>query len=401
MTDTTTTASATTSTVTSATTGLQADPPEGLQSLLDELRNTRAEVYAQLLPQLQFLARSLHVPAAVRDLAATQLQQLRRFMVYWHTVQVKLTIWRAELLATLDTGRYGAGLVQEALAGPAGVELASGIDRFLTQQQHYLRAPAPARPAVPTALRGFDYRSHWNTGWETKARLFQHGTPLERNLNRRRFTFADNSYVDIQAHEPAVAYSTASDALAVGVFLASGLAVGVVVSGIMSYALMPGVVVGLALGIAAGGGGALLTYLKTRPHDAVWQGYTARYYSNAEACVASGTEYFYGWKRSDDRAQRVAINGSTDVATFQNFAHTPHDYSWWRWYTGHAAQRAAELEPDALPDPCAATVSLGGSAERLVQALAAFAPPSSASLAPLASVPDNGGAQLLGVPQAA
>lgn len=362
---------------------------ESGRSLWSLVQRTLGEVYAQWWPRCSVLASSPGVPAAVRDAAAARLRDLRSHMVYLRKVQVRLAIWQSELLAAQDSARPDNGLTldlvrqiharhfsHDAFSGHDGVEIADRMDQFMQRNQHYLDAPAPgpAAPVIPSYITAYNDCTGYDATWDIQAQFFKYGTPVGCNLNRRRLLFADKSCVEIQAHVPAGAYSSGSDLAVAGACLAGGAAVAMVVAGIMSFALIPLVAAGVAVGASVGATGTALVHLASRPYNAVWQGYTARYYRSTAAPSPSGIREFYGWKKADTILETVRINGSDDVSTFENFANTPENYEWWRWRQGNASYRSAEYDRSGLAVPRAGVMSLRSSMDQLVQSLAAFAP---------------------------
>jgi hypothetical protein len=380
------------------------------RALMSAVRRTLALMYGHAFPRLDFLATSQDLPASVRGNAVIQLRQLRTQIAQLQIVQWNLMLWRADLQVALACASQpdGFDLGQQAMVQmhapwlvaahwtvSEGTEVSNGIEQFLVANQRYLAAPAHHVLPAPAAVNSHNYSSGYYAGWDTQARFFQHGTPVERNLNRRRFTFADNSYVDIQAHEPGSAYSSLSDLAVVGTYLITGAAVAVAVAGIATFAVLPGVAIGMAAAVAgsSGGAGSVLAHLITRPYNAAWQGYTARYYNHANAAHSWGVRHFYGWKKVSDLSERLAINGSTDVSTFENFANAPDDYDWWRWREGSADHRAAVFDSSQLAPLERGEPMLVNSVDQLAQALAAFAPAGSSALAGgQAGMTANGGA---------
>jgi len=192
------------------------------------------------------------------------------------------------------------------------------------------------------------YRAAYRASWDTQARLFQYGRPVADNLHLRRFTFADASCVEIQAHQPLSLYSEDRQAVhrvlaLVGLAVLAGLFA--VVGG------TAGVVVRSALGAAVGGIVSALVVQSGRPRDVAWQGYTARFYASADDVSAPwGTQYFYGLKRSPWVRSPVSVGGRFDSAQCVNFADQPDAFSWRTWHSGAADVRAPERLPVSLSE---------------------------------------------------
>jgi len=158
------------------------------------------------------------------------------------------------------------------------------------------------------------YRRGYYAGWETQARFFANGNPIAGDIHRRRYNFADRSYVIIQAYVPVLTISADARAAVFGATLAGAIA-GVLVGG-------PG---GLVAGASASGAGAA----KAMRYDAAWQTYYAEYYSHPGAEVPWGWRAFYGWRRSRDIGSMLTIQGQRVPERFPNFADQPESASWW------------------------------------------------------------------------
>ena len=191
---------------------------------------------------------------------------------------------------------------------------------------------------IPSAVR--TQADAYYSGWDTQARLFNLGTPINGNLDRRDYVFSDLSRVVIQAFRPGLSYSDNSRAA------------GLTLSAVMGVAGLLAGPLGVAVGASVGATG----YLVTRPHDAAWQGYSAQYFEPGGGLQVWGTRNFYGWRRSSAIDDAVTVNQSVNPDQFPNFADQPSQYSWWSWNEGHAEPRTRSTDE----------------ASQLVQAMARF-----------------------------
>ena len=193
-----------------------------------------------------------------------------------------------------------------------------------------------------------NYQTAYRSGWDTHARLFQFGTPVDGDRHRRRFAFADvaGSYVEIQAHQPLSLHNQTSQTHQRAWVLAAAAAV----AGLAVALGGPvGAVVRAALGAVLGAIVSVLAVQQDGPRDVAWQGYTARFYASADADVGApwGTQYFYGLKRAS-----VPLDGRFDPDQGSNFADQPDVFSWWTWHVGAADVRAPErLHPHDTAQP--------------------------------------------------
>ena len=396
--------------------GVQRDVQEVLKAHLERgreleslLQGVVGDVQA-LVPALDFLSHSADVPADVRMLATGYSTLANSLLQYMGGVRNGLDRWTFGMESALDAaqtaddhtpidprpwaiGRFGTDFRVLNRYGRSAVAVYADIDAFLNVHAHQL-APPPAYAhraqtcelgaapgpsgagsgvqastgGVPQAMQS--YRSAYAAGWDTQARFFQMGRPIAHNSQHRRYQFLDRSYVDTQAHQPALATSLASD-LALAGATAAGATLGGLVRG--------------PVGALVGGGGTLAVAAAARPYDAAWQGYSARYYAAPGAQDAWGQRYFYGWRRSEGVATAVRIDGAEQPSVWANFADRPEAFSWWRWRHGHADPRAAVFDGcgQAQRLQAARAHAAGhGSTDQLVQALAGFAPHASASVAP-------------------
>ena len=188
--------------------------------------------------------------------------------------------------------------------------------------------------------------------WNALARFFKRGEKCAGDPHRRRFWFPDDSFVEIQAHVPVATRSRENRLAIVGTALSAG-------GGVLWWSR--NVVVAAVAGIVAA-----LGMVAGLPYDAVWQGYTARFYRRAGDPMAWEPRYFYGWKRSLDVTCRIRVAGETDPARFPNLADDPSSFIWSGWYSGNAAERHAS------------------SADSLVHSMAAFSPANANASAMLA-----------------
>ena len=204
------------------------------------------------------------------------------------------------------------------------------------------------------------YTDAFYASWETQARLFATGSPVNNDINRRRFIFRDGSYVTIQAH---VSARIRTDD--------SRFSETIVVCSVSAMGALAG---GPAAAVAAGAA-ALATSELSYPNDAAWQGYTIHYYQPNAAVNAWATRYFYGWKRAPNISLRVRTPKTTGAGTgvegAVNFADHVSEFSWWKWKSGVAetakqqpklSNKRVETETQRLIELVAGMTSLGSSA---------------------------------------
>ena len=183
-----------------------------------------------------------------------------------------------------------------------------------------------------------DQASGYNASWETQARFFQWGVPLNGNAHVRRFTFPDKSFVDIQAHVPVLTTTYFSDGMVVGA------------SALLAATVPLTFGASVAIGTLATAVGAA-----TRPYDAAWQGYTAHYVAAPKSAAEPtatlwGTRSFYGAALARTPLGRVEIGGEKEPQNFFNLAERPSDFSWSGWHWVNPNPRAPQL--DTRPDVC-------------------------------------------------
>ena len=391
-------------------------------ALAARIRETHA-VLTSLRPDMTFLAHSPDVPEQVRIAAGLHSDALERFLDRLTAVTAQLFSWRIDVANALRSingqdgqgdGRAAAGAGE--LAQPVNLDAIHavlgqidrpwlwgdgaaepmrnfllGAEQFLpraddslcpngSDASHWGAGPGnghngynggamAAAGGVPQGVES--YRTAYYASWETQARLFAYGVPIAYNVHHRRYTFADKSYVDIQAYQPELQTSPSSDLAVVlaGVLgAATGSFVGAAGGGLL------GVVVGAALGGFSG----FTWSAAQRPYDVTWQGYRASYYS-AQGEQIWGTRYFYGSKQSTSVMHAVTVGGAQDPAAFYNFADHHTEFSWSRWRHGAASERPAAFG-DCNIDPTRA-------ASRLVQDAAALAPEQGSGAAASASQP--------------
>ncbi len=203
--------------------------------------------------------------------------------------------------------------------------------------------------------------------WRTQAQLFAYSVPLGQDRNTRRYTFADQSYVEIQAYQPTLLTSSRSDWAVLGVGLLAALVGAMVSGGVFGAWMLLGGLAGALVGVG--------TARLGRPLDAAWQGYAAHYFSAEGDRAPWGGRYFYGWKQSSGVTAPVRLEGSAAAQIFSNFADHAQDFSWHGWWAG-----AAELRP---PTPA-------HQVDHLVQAMAALPGVLAAPLGALAPLPLQG-----------
>ena len=196
-------------------------------------------------------------------------------------------------------------------------------------------------------MRLRNYYAAYRASWTAQARLFETGFNVQGNTNLRRWIFRDGSYVEIQAHKPAL---TRSDDCQFSR-----------VSAVSAVAATGGVLAGV-IGAGVGLAKSLSRVDALYPQDAAWQGYTIRYFQNARARQPWATRYFYGWKRAPSVSRTVQIQGNSDPTKFANFADAPDQYTWWKW-----SENSADTRPfrKAVTD-----VSVATAAQKLVESLA-------------------------------
>ena len=220
--------------------------------------------------------------------------------------------------------------------------------------------------ASGSAAKASPDRASFATGyaaeWQVQADFFRDAVPLAGDRHRRRFTFRDGSHVDIQAHVPLLAYTDSAKLAAVARFI-SVLGTGVAIGAITCQPM--GVIIGLAWGGVAG---AAISAASAPPPDAIWQGYTARYYDSSNAQQPWGTRYFYGWREISGH-ETSPLGQDLDRPDMPDLAQRSSSYSWWRWRHGAASPRSTA--PHQSP---ADALALLQDSERLTQAMASFAP---------------------------
>lgn len=127
----------------------------------------------------------------------------------------------------------------------------------------------------------------------TRARYFEYGTPMNHNVNMRRFDFPDKSCCVVSAHIP----QTTQDFFG---------------------------------------------------YPAVWQGYTLAYYLNDTDVPFSRTwklSYIYGWKQSPDRLTPVPLPDlPKDIADCYNFATRSDLFEWYPWKSGNVDPREPRFD---------------------------------------------------------
>jgi len=191
------------------------------------------------------------------------------------------------------------------------------------------------------------YQAAYRASWTTQSKLFENGFLVRGNTNLRRWIFRDRSYVEIQAHLPALTRSDDSQFSRVSAVSAVA-ATGCVLAG--------------AIGAGVGLAKSLASIDTLYPEDAAWQGYTIRYFQNEHSTQPWATRYFYGWKRSHSVAHQIQIQGSSDAQNFSNFADAPERYTWWKW---------AEHNADVAPyQRASSTTSIATAAQKLMESLA-------------------------------
>ena len=176
-------------------------------------------------------------------------------------------------------------------------------------------------------------RAGYYASWETQARFFQNGCPINFNVNRRRYTFADGGQVVIQAHTPILTHSILGDVLFAGAVVAS-VAGTIVTAG--------------AAGAVLVGGTTVVGGMVARPYDATWQGYTAEYVLPGTQAVW-GTQYFFGRKTTAGGFTSVTVNGQRDANRFLNFADQSTLYAWESWVHGATPQRSPQFRHIDIP----------------------------------------------------
>lgn len=209
--------------------------------------------------------------------------------------------------------------------------------------------PASSAPASPSA--------GYYAEWHIQARFFRDGTPVGNNTHYRRFDFGREGFVDIQAHVPVLTYSDGAKLAAVGRFfvaVGAGAAVG-------ALTCQPvGLVIGAVWGTVAG---AAVIAATAPPPDAIWQGYTARYFSREDPKHPWGVRHFYGWSDPDTPLQaQPGMAGGGALLRMHDLAEREAGYSWWSWRTGDAPIR-----------PATPPANLQADVQPLVQAMAGFA----------------------------
>ena len=179
----------------------------------------------------------------------------------------------------------------------------------------------------PAGIR--TYADAYAASWETQARLFATGLPVDKDTNRRRFIFKDGSYVTIQAHVP-LRVRTDDSKFSEAMLVCSAGAMGGLVGG--------------PAGAVAVGAAALTTVELSYPCDAAWQGYTIQYFQKNTVTTPWATRYFYGWKRSLNITSRVLTPIGMGPNGSSNFADYVGDFTWWKWQSGRSAKAKPLLE---------------------------------------------------------
>jgi hypothetical protein len=328
-------------------------------------RSTLARLIQQTQDEINLYPRALaHVNNFVARVRATSRRQSQGGAAVSNQEIARLEASTVRLVVEIGARMVGTPLMNniDFLAREYGVD--GGADA--PDSSGACGGPSGANAALlgrPDAISS--YRVGYDASWETQARFFQHGTSVSGNPHRRRYAFGDGSYVDIQAHQPMLTTSDDSN-FAVATSFFAGLVSAMVFGGPVFAAVVD----------------------HSRPYDAAWQGYTARYFSNAASPQAWGTQQFYGWIRSSSVGSAVTVNGNTDPQRFSDFADSSTGVRWWRWKSGYADARSAagpEIFPlgeRSLPGLCQAVDALVQRMDQMgagAMAQGATAPPQDSS----------------------
>ena len=346
----------------SALLGIRSQSQRNLQ-LLDNLSNT-VEASEAESTSLHGVEAGLKIGRGVleqslRDSAVGQPRDMDLGPPFWRLPLATGQHLSADTLARqiwLISGRPAAQLANaaKALASDLGVMRDLGNSHSMMRARRLIESNRTGKLDVtqstllPRAQAGetelpagiTDCRAAYAAGWANQAKLFAVGIPVNHDINQRVWTFRDGSCVHIQAHKPALTYSDDSNLMVVGL-------------------------TAIATSVASG------AYMATRPYDAAWQGYTAHYYLPRQTASPCKTQHFYGWKRGNGVLDPVRHSQSTDPSQFENFAHQPANFTWWKWKSGNAELRRPRAE---TPDN-----RWGIDADRLIQSLARFQPLCSAT----------------------
>ena len=195
--------------------------------------------------------------------------------------------------------------------------------------------------------------AYYAASWTDHARFFKWGQPVLGNQHLRRYDFGDNSYLTIQSHVPVRTYSSLSDG-SVALYVTVVALIGAVTSvvPVVSAVVSTAGVIGIG------------SYLNRRPYNAVWGGYSVKYYKPG-GTVPWGWNRFYGWKETDRVFDEVEVAGVKDPDQYPEFADVLDEFTWHTWVTLKPAPERTE--------------GLAGRADQLVQALAAAGAASGAS----------------------
>lgn len=407
---------------------VQADVQQLLQEKQAQGRNVLGDVGRTLdaaydqAPFLEFLEANPNIPKDVRDRAAAYRPQLGSYIDSLENVQAAVSTWTSKVDAALvDAQHEGEHHLLDASAdwwsmlgtdhatqiqsayqqvvaqGLPGVDFAARLEHFLAGQRTYQGATADigkcftptdkgfGSVTAPKNIQALNYESAYYASWEVQASLFRHGTPMAHNLNLRRRVFSDKSYVDIQAHQPALTYTGFYSDVNVG---AVAVGAGFLVSAGGIPAGLPGMVAGWVIGATLGA--SLMAGFREK--GAVWQGYTACYYSPSNPHQPWGVRHFYGWKKLPLPSSDAPTKDAPDPATLCNFADDPVGCTWWKWRSGHADAREPVFDGSGQKENLGATPArLQSSVQQLVQSLARFAPSSAAPFTVTADQVDGGG----------
>ena len=240
--------------------------------------------------------------------------------------------------------------------------------------------PSGQPDAMISQVRGYD------ASWETQARFFQLGNSVAYNAHLRRYTFPDQSYVEIQAHVPVLTHSYLSDALLFGA--SAALAITLPLTSAASGALA---------------GAAFVSGATVRPSDVAWQGYTANYYAPPTLGVDApnpvwGRRAFYGQVWTGSPLHTISFDGQFAQQEFPNFADQGQRFSWGNWIVGGASPRTPEFDADLGRDAVCAQPTLGLSAAQqaqcLVSHLAALTPVGAAAFDAVSGFASTPGSRL-------
>ena len=218
--------------------------------------------------------------------------------------------------------------------------------------------------------------------WETHARFFDEGIPVNHNVHHRRYGFVDKSYLELHSGVPQLDTSAASDLAVVGSGLIGGSA-GAWLGAKLGW-------LGALIGAVVGGATAMLIHGLRRPYDLVLQDYRVDYYCPPKAGQSGSrakpqpckVATLHGRKRSPDVTTPIEIDGIRDPARMPNLANRPKDCDWSGWRNNGSGVKLRPAQFDGCKggaSPTSAQASLSATLQQLLQGWDTFGQPGAAA----------------------